>query len=142
MYGNLSGLVAEPVAYFGALLRKDMKALQRGWMAYSAMFDTQQKALPYAGNMFAKASQNPNAVKGQSRLDIVIKQEDKLEQYRYIAEQESAQGRNGFKFLVKQYEEMQAMAADPVFRLVPNLFTALDAWTGATLASSTFPRYG
>lgn len=137
LYGNLSGLVAEPVAYFGgALLRKDMKALQRGWMAYSAIFDTQKKALPYAGQMFMKASQNPNAVKGQSRLDLVIKQEDKINQYRYIAEQESQRGRNGFKFLVKQYEEMQAMAADPVFRLVPNLFTGFDAWTGATLANA------
>ena len=137
LYGNLSGLVAEPVAYFGgAMLRKDMKALQRGWMAYSAIFDTQKKALPYAGQMFMKASQNPNAVKGQSRLDLVIKQEDKINQYRYIAEQEAARGRNGFKFLLKQYEEMQAMAADPVFRLVPNLFTGFDAWTGATLANA------
>ena len=137
LYGNLSGLVAEPVAYFGgAMLRKDMKALQRGWMAYSAIFDTQKKALPYAGQMFMKASQNPNAVKGQSRLDLVIKQEDKINQYRYIAEQEAQRGRNGFKFLVKQYEEMQAMAADPVFRLVPNLFTGFDAWTGATLANA------
>ena len=113
-----------------------MKALQRGWLAYSAVFDTQKKALPYAGRMFAKASQNPNAVKGQSRLDLVIKQEEKLEQYRFIAEQEAARGRSGFKFLVKQYEEMQAMAADPVFRLVPNLFTGFDAWTGATLANA------
>ena len=137
LYGNLSGLVAEPVAYFGgALLRKDMKALQRGWMAYSAIFDTQKKALPYAGQMFMKASQNPNAVKGQSRLDLVIKQEDKINQYRYIAEQESQRGRHGFKFLVKMYEDMQAMAADPVFRLVPNLFTGFDAWTGATLANA------
>ena len=137
LYGNLSGLVAEPVAYFGgAMLRKDMKALQRGWMAYSAIFDTQKKALPYAGKMFMKASQNPNAVKGQSRLDLVIKQETKLDQYRYIAEQEAQRGRNGFKFLVKQYEEMQAMASDPVFRLVPNLFTGFDAWTGATLANA------
>ena len=137
LYGNLSGLVAEPVAYFGgAMLRKDMKALQRGWMAYSAIFDTQKKALPYAGKMFMKASQNPNAVKGQSRLDLVIKQETKLDQYRYIAEQEAQLGRNGFKFLVKQYEEMQAMASDPVFRLVPNLFTGFDAWTGATLANA------
>ena len=137
LYGNLSGLVAEPVAYFGgAMLRKDMKALQRGWMAYSAIFDTQKKALPYAGKMFMKASQNPNAVKGQSRLDLVIKQETKLDQYRYIAEQEAQRGRNGFKFLVKQYEEMQAMASDPVFRLVPNLFTGFDSWTGATLANA------
>ena len=137
LYGNLSGLVAEPVAYFGgAMLRKDMKALQRGWMAYSAIFDTQKKALPYAGKMFMTASQNPNAVKGQSRLDLVIKQETKLDQYRYIAEQEAQRGRNGFKFLVKQYEEMQAMASDPVFRLVPNLFTGFDSWTGATLANA------
>ncbi len=137
LYGNFSGLVAEPVAYFGgSMLHKDMKTLQRGWMAYSAIFDTQKKALPYAGQMFMKASQNPNAVKGQSRLDLVIKQEDKINQYRYIAEQEAARGRNGFKFLVKQYEEMQAMAADPVFRLTPNLFTGFDAWTGATLANA------
>ena len=137
LYGNLSGLISEPISYFGgALLRKDMKALQRGWMAYSAIFDTQKKALPYAGQLFTKASQNPNAVKNQSRLDLVIKQEEKLEQYRFIAEQESARGRSGFKFLVKQYEEMQAMAADPVFRLVPNLFTGFDGWTGATLANA------
>ena len=137
LYGNLSGLVAEPVAYFGgAIAHGDMKSLQRGWMAYSAIFDTQKKALPYAGKMFMKASQNPNAVKGQSRLDLVIKQEEKLEQYRFIAEQEAAQGRHGFKFLVQQYEDMQAMAADPVFRLVPNLFTGFDAWTGATLANA------
>jgi hypothetical protein len=34
------------------------------------------------------------------------------------------------------YEDMQAMAADPVFRLVPNLFSGFDAWTGATLANA------
>ena len=137
LYGNLSGLVAEPISYFGgSVLRQDMKNIQRGWMAYSAIFDTQKKALPYAGQMFMKASQNPNAVRGQSRLDLVIKQEEKLEQYRFIAEQESAQGRDGFKFLVKMYEDMQAMAADPVFRLVPNLFSGFDAWTGATLANA------
>ena len=137
LYGNLSGLVAEPVAYFGgAMSRKKLKDLQRGWMAYSAILDTQKKALPYAGQMFLKASQNPNAVKGQSRLDLVIKQEEKINQYRFIAEQEAAQGRHGFKYLVQQYEDMQAMAADPVFRLVPNLFTGFDAWTGATLANA------
>ena len=137
LYGNFSGLIAEPVAYFaGAMLRQDLKAVQRGWMAYSSIIDTQKKALPYAGKMFAKASQNPNSIKGQTRLDLVIKQEEKLNQYRYIAEQEALRGNSGFKYLVKQYEEMQAMAADPVFRLVPNLFTGFDGWTGATLANA------
>ena len=137
LYGNLSGLVSEPVSYFGgALISQDMKSLQRGWMAYSAIFDTQKKALPYAGKMFTKASQNPNSVKNSSRLDLVLKQEEKLAQYSYIAEQESLQGNHGFKFLVKTYEEQMAMAADPVFRLVPNMFTGFDAWTGATLANA------
>ena len=137
LYGNLSGLVAEPVSYFaGALISQDMKSLQRGWMAYSAIFDTQKKALPYAGRMFTKASQNPNSVKNVSRLDLVLKQEEKLRQYKYIAEQEALQGNYGFKFLVKTYEEQMAMAADPVFRLVPNLFTGFDSWTGATLANA------
>ena len=137
LYGNFSGLIAEPVSYFaGSMLRGDLKSLQRGWMAYSSVVGTQKKALPYAGKLFAKASQNPNSVKGQTRLDLVVKQEEKLNQYRYIAEQEAIRGNSGFKYLVKQYEEMQAMAADPVFRLVPNLFTGFDGWTGATLANA------
>ena len=135
--GNIGGIVAEPIAYFaGSVARGDMKSLQRGWMAYSSVFDTQQKALPYAGRLFTKASQNPNSVKGQTRLDLVIKQEEKLNQFRYIAEQEAARGRNGFKFLLKVYEDQIGMAADPVFRLTPNLFTGFDGWGGATLANA------
>ena len=137
LYGNLGGLVLEPVSYFaGALSRQDMKSVQRGWMAYSAFFDTQKKALPYAGKLFMKASQNPNAVAQQTRLDLVIKQEEKLKQFRYIAEQEAAQGRNGFKFLLKFYEDQLAMAADPVFRLTPNLFTGFDGFGGSMIANA------
>lgn len=137
LYGNLSGQVAEPVAYFaGAMLRGDMKSVQRGWMAYSSMIDTQKKAIPYAANMFAKASQNPNSVRGQTRLDLMLKHEEKINQYRYMAEQESIRGNHGFKFIVKQYDEMQAMAADPVFRLTPNALTGFDSWNGATLANT------
>ena len=137
LYGNISGLVAEPITYFaGALSRKDLKAVQRGWMAYSSIFDTQKKALPYAGKMFMKASQNPNSVAGQTRLDLIIKQEEKIAQYRQIADAESARGNHGFKYLVDLYDEQMAMAADPVFRFVPNSFTGFDAWTGATLANA------
>ena len=137
LYGNLSGQIAEPVAYFaGSMLRGDMKSVQRGWMAYSSMIDTQKKAIPYAANMFAKASQNPNSVRGQTRLDLMLKHEEKINQYRYMAEQESLRGRHGFKFVVRQYDEMQAMAADPVFRLTPNALTGFDSWNGATLANT------
>ena len=135
--GNIGGIIAEPVSYFaGSIARWDMKSVQRGWMAYSAIFDTQKKALPYAGQMFTKASQNPNSVAGQTRIDLILKNEEKMAQFRYIAEQEAEQGRHGFKFLTKVYEDQMGMAADPVFRLTPNLFTGFDGWGGATLANA------
>jgi hypothetical protein len=138
LYGNLSGLVAEPISYFaGSMLRGDLKSVQRGWMAYSAILDTQMKALPYAGKLFMKASQNPNSVAGATRLDLVIKNENKLAQYKNIARVEADKGNYGFKFLVDQYENLQAMAADPVFRLTPNTFTGFDGFTSANLANAT-----
>lgn len=137
LYGNLSGLVAEPVTYFaGALARQDMKAVQRGLLAYGSVVDTQKKALSYAGKMFTKASQNPNSVASQARLDLIIQKEEKLAQFRYIAEAEAERGNHGFKFLVDLYEEGIAMAEDPIFKLTPNLMTGFDGWTGATLANA------
>jgi hypothetical protein len=137
LYGNLGGIIAEPVAYFaGAALRKDMDSIQRGWMAYSAIFDTQRKALPYAGKLFVKASQNPNAVQSQTRLDMVLKQSEKLNAHKKIAEERAAEGNYGMMYLINQYENMQHMAADPVFRLMPNAFTGFDGWTNATLANA------
>jgi len=137
LYGNLGGIIAEPVSYFaGAVLRRDMDSIQRGWMAYSSIFETQRKALPYAGKLFMKASQNPNSVQSQTRLDLVLKQEEKLNAYKKVAEEQAAQGNHGLTYLINQYETMQHMAADPVFRLVPNAFTGFDGWTNATLANA------
>jgi len=136
LYGNLGGIISEPVSYFaGAVLRRDLDSIQRGWMAYNAIFDTQKKALPYAGKMFMKASQNPNSVQSQ-RLDYIVRQEEKINAYKKVAETEAAKGNHGFSYLINQYETMQHMAADPVFRLIPNTFTGFDGWTNATLANA------
>lgn len=137
LYGNLGGTIAEPINYFtGALLRSDMDSMKRGWMAYSALWDTQRKALPYAGQVFMKASQNPTAVMDSTRLDLVLKQEEKLAAFKKIAEDQAEQGNYGMQYLITQYEIMNDMARDPVFRLIPNSFTALDGWTNATLANA------
>ena len=137
LYGNLGGIIAEPASYFaGAMLRGDLDSMQRGWMAYSAIWDTQKKSLPYAGQLFLKASQNPNAVKGQTRLDAVIQQEEKLAAFKKIADEQAANGKEGFKYLINMYENMKAMEADPVFRLTPNTFTGFDGWTNATVANA------
>ena len=137
LYGNLGGTIAEPVNYFaGALLRRDMDSLQRGWMAFSALWDTQKKAIPYAGKLFVKASQNANEVKGQARLDMVVQFEEKLSAYKKIANEQAEQGKEGFKYLINQYEMMKQMEQDPVFRLIPNTFTGFDGWTNATIANA------
>ena len=137
LYGNLGGTIAEPINYFvGAAMRQDMDSIKRGWMAYSAVWDTQRKALPYAAQIFTRASQNPSSVMDATRLDLVIKNEEKIAAFRKIAEDQASQGNYGMQYLLNQYEMMHDMAKDPVFRLIPNSFTALDGWTNATLANA------
>ena len=138
LFGNLGGIIAEPISYFaGAALRRwDTDSLQRGWMAYSAILDTQRKALPHAGKMFMKASQNPESVKSQFRLDLVIEQERKIAQYKKIAEEQSAQGNHAFSYFVNMYETQMNMSKDPVFRFIANSMTGFDGWTGATIANA------
>ena len=137
LYGNLGGLIFEPISYFaGAVTRGDLKSIQRGWMAYSAMWDTSKKSFPYAGKMFMKASQNPQSVSGQTKLDFLVRNEEKLEIYKQIADVKAEQGNNGLKYLIEQYENLQDMANDPVFRFVPNLFTGFDGMARSTIANA------
>ena len=136
LYGNFSGHVEQPISYFaGAMMRGKLKDVQRGWMAYNSIFETQKKALPYAGKLFMKASQNPNSVKSQTRIDYMIKQDELAVQHRAIADAEAARGNHAFKFLINYHDGLKAMEADPIFRLTPNSFTALDGWSGATIAN-------
>jgi len=137
LFGQLGGIISEPVSYFaGALLSKDLDSVQRGWMAYSAVWETQRKALPHAGKMFMKASQKPTSVLSESRLDFAVQQERKIAQYKKIAEEQSAQGDHALLYFTNLYETQMHMAQDPVFRLVPNTFTGFDGWSGATLANA------
>lgn len=137
LFGQLGGIISEPVSYFaGAMLSKDLDSVQRGWMAYNAIWETQRKALPHAGKMFMKASQKPSSVLSETRLDFVVKQERKIAQYKKIAEEQAAQGELGMSYFVNLYENQMHMAQDPVFRLVPNTFTGFDGWSGATLANA------
>ena len=136
-FGNIGGTIAEPVAYFaGAVLRRDLDSIQRGWMAYSAISDTQRKALPYAGKMFMKASQNPNSVQSQTRLDLIVQQEQKINAYKKLAEDAAAQDKHGLTYLINFYEAQKHMEADPVFRFIPNTFTGMDGWSNASLANA------
>ena len=80
LVGNFGGIISQPVSHFaGAVMAGDVKAIQRGWVAYSSILDTTQKAMPYAGTMFMKASRDPNSVRGGTRIDLLMQGEKEME---------------------------------------------------------------
>lgn len=136
LIGNLTGVIGQPVSYFaGAISRGDFQDIQRGWMAYSSIWDTTKKSLPYAAQMFRRASANPKSLLSQTKLDLVIKNEELLESYKKIADVQAEKGNHGLKYLIDQYEMWDSLAQDPVFRFVPNLFTGFDGFARSIIAN-------
>lgn len=136
LIGNLTGVISQPASYFaGAISRGAFQDIQRGWMAYSAVWDTTKKSLPYAAQMFRRASANPKAMLSQTKLDLVIKNEELLESYKKIADVQAQKGNHGLKHLIEQYEMWHSLAQDPVFRFVPNTFTGFDGFARSVIAN-------
>ena len=137
LVGNFGGIISQPISHFaGAAMAGDVKAIQRGWIAYSSILDTTQKALPYAGTMFMKASRDPKSVRGGTRLDLLMQGEKELEFLRKAADTQAAAGNEGLSYLVNQIEMLNDIGKDPVFRFGPNSMTALDGFTGVFNASA------
>ena len=137
LVGNFGGIVSQPIAHFGgAVMSGDLQAIQRGWIAYSSVIDTMNKAMPYAGNMFVKASKDPNSVRGGTRIDLLMQSEKELEFLRKAADTQAAAGNDGLTYIVNQIEMLNDLGKDPVFRFGPNAMTALDGFTGVFNASA------
>lgn len=137
MVGNFGGIVAQPVAHFaGAVAAKDLKAIQRGWMAYSSLGETLKRATPYAGEVFMKASREPDSVRAGTRMDLLLQSEREMDFLREAARVQQEQGNNGLTYLVDQIEQLNDLAKDPILRFGPNAMTALDGFTGVFNASA------
>jgi hypothetical protein len=137
LVGNFGGIISQPIAHFGgAVMSGDLQAIQRGWIAYSSLNDTLQKAMPYAGSLFMKASKDPNSVRGGTRLDLLMQGEKELEFLRKAADTQAAAGNDGLSYLVNQIEMLNDLGKDPVFRFGPNAMTALDGFTGVFNAAA------
>ena len=135
--GNFGGIISQPISHFsGAVMAGDLKAIQRGWIAYSSIGETLQKALPYAGDLFMKASQDPNSVRAGTRLDLLLQSEKELEFLRTAANTQLEQGNFGLKYIVDQIEMLNDLGKDPVLRFGPNAMTAMDGFTGVFNASA------
>jgi hypothetical protein len=135
--GNASNMILKPVTHFaGALVHRDLKAMQRNWIAYSSLTESFGKAFNYSGSVFRKASQDPNSVASVTRTDLLLKQEKELELLQELAKSKMAEGDDGLAIVVRQIEMMNGMAKDPVLRFGSNALIATDGLTGSMVANS------
>jgi len=137
LVGNFGGIIAQPISHFaGAAMSVDVKAIQRGWIAYSSVGDTLKKALPYAGELFMKASKEPNSVRSTTRIDLLLSQERELEFLKTSALRQAQEGNHGLQYLVNQIEMLNDLGKDPVLRFGVNAMTATDGFTGVFNAAA------
>jgi hypothetical protein len=135
--GNFGGIISQPVSHFaGAVMSADLKAVQRGWIAYSSIGETLQKALPYAGEVFMKASKEPDSVRSATRLDVLLQSEREMEFLKTAARTQAAEGNHGLQFIVDKIEMLNDLSKDPVLRFGSNAMAALDGFTGVFNASA------
>ena len=137
LVGNFGGIISQPISHFaGAVMSGDLQAIQRGWVAYSSVGETLQRALPYAGSIFMKASKEPNSVRAGTRIDLLLSKEQEMEFLKTAARTQAAQGNHGLQYLVNQIEMLNDLGQDPILRFGPNAMTALDGFTGVFNASA------
>lgn len=141
MVGNFGGIMSQPMSHFaGAMMSMDTKAFQRGWVAYSSLGETLQRALPYAGDVFMRASREPDSVRRGTRIDLLMQSERELDFLKKSARRQAAEGNEGLQYLVNQIELLNDFAKNPLLRFGPNAMTALDGFTGVfnAVAESKF----
>ena len=136
--GNFGGIVSQPISYFAgaALSGKGLKSMQRGWIAYSSVGETMKKALPYAGDVFLKASREPDSIRSVTRTDLLLQSERELDFLKQAARAQAADGDEGLQYIVNQIEMLNDLGKDPVLRFGPNAMTALDGFTGVFNAAA------
>ena len=135
--GNFGGIISQPTSHFaGALMSGDLKAIQRGWVAYGSLGETMKRALPYAGDVFLRASREPASVSSATRIDLLMQSERELDFLKKAARTQAAEGKEGLQYVVNQIEMLNDLAKDPVLRFGPNSMTAMDGFTGVFNASA------
>ena len=135
--GNLTGLLGRGTAtVFGAVVEGDYIRAQKAMTAHFALDDTLSKALEHMRLVFRKASTNPKEVSYVMRSDIALKTEKGLDSLRAYADAASENGEDGASMLLKVYEDLDALAIDPVLRLGGNSMTALDGFAKSVVANT------
>ena len=137
MFDGVGGIISKPTSHFlGALTHFDFKAIRRGFVAYGAINDSTSRAAKYMGEIFAKASKDPDSVASITRRDLLLQKEDELDFLREVAASRAAEGEWGTQYVVQQIETMYAIAADPRMRFGSNALIATDGFTGSMIGHS------
>jgi len=135
--GNSVLMLTKPLSVFaGAASFGDAKTLQRGWYQYSAFMDTFQKGFKHMGDVFKKASTDPNSVGYIMRDDLVFKNEQTMETLHQYALAAEKGGESGPLALYHMAETLQDIGNNPILRFGANAMTALDGFTRAVIANA------
>jgi len=135
--GNSVLMLTKPLSVFaGAASFGDTKTLQRGWYQYSAFMDTFQKGFKHMGDVFKKASTDPNSVGYIMRDDLVLKNEQTMETLHEYALAAEKSGESGPLALYHMAETLQDVGNNPILRFGANAMTALDGFTRAVIANA------
>ena len=135
--GNLTGLLGKGMATVtGAVLQGDVARAKRAMVAHFALDDTLSKAMDHMKLVFRKASNNPKKVSYVMRSDVSLEEEKGLDILRSYADAASDKGEEGAKMLLSVYEDLDALAQDPILRFGGNSMTALDGFTKSVMANT------
>ena len=130
-------MIERPVATFaGALWNRDWKTMRRAHYMYNmAIADTAQKSWDHMGQVFKRASRDPNSVGYIMRDDIARKNEDQITILRSFADAKETEGLVGPSIMVDQIEAMNDLAEHPALRFSANAMTAFDGYTRSFVAN-------
>ena len=135
--GNLTGLLGKGSATIaGAVLQGDLVKAKKAMVAHFSLDDTLQKATDHLRLVFRKASTNPKEVNYIMRDDIAIQEAKGLDGLRAWAHAASENGEDGGLMLLSVYDDLDALARDPVLRFGGNAMSALDGFSKSVLAST------
>ena len=135
--GNLTGLLGKGMATVtGAVLHGDVVKAKKAMVAHFSLDDTLQKATDHLRLVFRKASINPKEVNYIMRDDIAIQEARGLEGLRSWALAASKNGEDGGLMMLSVYDDLDALAKDPVLRFGGNAMSALDGFSKSVLAST------
>ena len=135
--GNLTGLLGRGLATIsGAVLHGDTERATKAMVAHFALDDTLQKAMNHMKLVFKKTSINPKEVSFIMRDDIAIKEEKALTYLRSFADAASENGEDGASMLLSVYDDLDALAQDPVLRFGGNAMTAFDGFAKSVTANT------